>query len=414
MQAQNNKNNIKAISFGCRLNALEAEKIKSMLYPTLHTAIVVNSCAVTAEAERQAGQFVRKLARENPNAPIFVTGCAATRNPDLFTQIQNAFVISNFDKMKLSAYVDALNNAPCHKDTPKINQFNYHESKLSKQFVQIQNGCNHNCAYCVTRLLRGRSVSFAYDDILRDVRCAVDDGFYEIVLTGIDIASFAHIINGVPFLISDLCRKLLADVPEIQRLRLSSMDPASPEIFKIIELMRRDSRMMPHMHLSMQSGSDTILASMRRRHNADMVRRIFNAAPDITFSWDIICGFAGETDKLFQETLDLVNELKPIKIHAFPFSPRPNTDGATMPNQVNRSVSKERVKIISDAADAHRNEFMKTQIGKSVQVLVEENNIARDPHDISVKIIGEKIPPRRICNVVLSEIDDDMFIGKIA
>lgn len=408
MQEENIKNNIKTLSFGCRLNAMEAEKIQKMLSTAINAAILVNTCAVTAEAERQSGQAVRKLARENPEAPIFVTGCAATRNPALFLQIPNALVIKNQDKMRLNAYIDALNSAPCHFENPKIVKFSHSAPQLSKQFVQIQNGCNHKCAYCVTRLLRGPAVSFEYEDILKDVKSAIKNGFEEIVLTGVDIASYAK--NGI--LISDLCKKLLQDVPEIKRLRLSSMDPASPEIFKIIDLIYSDHRMMPHMHLSMQSGSDTILNAMHRRHNSETVRRIVKAANNnITFSWDIICGFPGETEELFNETLKLARETKPIKIHAFPFSPRPGTEAAELPNQINRETSKKRVKIISDLADNFRKEFMKQQLSTEVQVLVEENNIARTPNDIDVKIIGNLIPTKTVCRVKLTEIKENAFIG---
>lgn len=408
MQEENKKNNIKTLSFGCRLNAMETEKIQKMLATTMDTAIIVNTCAVTAEAERQTGQAVRKLARENPNAPIFVTGCAATRNPDLFLQIPNAIVVKNQEKMNLNAYIEAFNNTPCHFEKPQITKFSHTLPRLSKQFIQIQNGCNHKCAYCVTRLLRGPAVSFDYATILQDVQEAVKNGFYEIVLTGIDIASYAK--DG--FLISDVCKKLLADVPEIKRLRLSSMDPASPEIFKIIDLIKSDNRMMPHMHLSMQSGSDRILSAMHRRHNAETVRKIVNYAGNkITFSWDIICGFPGETEELFNETLTLTKETKPIKIHAFPFSPRPDTEAASLDNQIDRDVSKKRVKVISAIADLHRAQFMEQQLGQTVQVLVEENNTARTPNDIPVKISGKKLQAKTICDVKLTDINDDYFFA---
>ena len=408
MQAENKKNNIKTLSFGCRLNALEAEKIQSMLATAFDAAIVVNTCAVTAEAERQSGQSVRKLSRENPYAPIFVTGCAATRNPELFYKIPNAIVVANQDKMNLNAYASAMAAAPCDFPTPKISRFYHSAPNMSKQFIQIQNGCNHQCTYCITRFLRGPSVSFDYADILHDAVVAVKNRFGEIVLTGVDSASYTN--NGM--LISDVCAALLRDVPGIQRLRLSSMDPASPEIFKIIDLIKHDSRMMPHMHLSMQSGADDILHAMRRRHNADTMRKISEyAGTDITFSWDIICGFPGETDELFNETMQLVAQTKPIKIHAFPFSPRPGTPAADMPNQVDRGISKQRVKIISDAADKNCNDFMRQHIGQCVPVLVEENNIARTPHDISAKIIGNKISSRTICNVKLTNVINGEYIA---
>lgn len=406
--------NIKTLSFGCRLNALEAEKIQSILAPALAAAIVVNTCAVTAEAERQSAQTIRKLARENPDAPIFITGCAATRNPELFDEIDNAIVIDNRDKMRLGAYIQALSISPCYKTEHTIQKFNHQNAKLSKQFIQIQNGCNHMCAYCVTRLLRGKNVAFAYSDILNETRTAVANGYFEIVLTGVDIASYVGTDDNVPMLISDLCRKLLNDVPEIQRLRLSSMDPASPEIPKVIELMTQDARMLTHMHLSMQSGSDTVLRAMRRRHTADLVRAFVSGRKDaigITFSWDIICGFPGETAELFQETVALARELAPIKIHAFPFSPRPGTEAADMSGQIPRAESKRRVKIISDVADANKHELMRRQLNTTTQVLVEEKNVARTPDDIAVQIVGTPIPSKTVCNINLTEIKDDFFIG---
>jgi len=412
MQAENKKSNIKTLSFGCRLNALESEKIQKMLNPHINTAIVVNTCAVTSEAERQSGQAVRRIARENPNAPIFVTGCAATRNAKLFQDIPNTVVVDNRDKMSLGAYIDGLESAPCNITTPEIVKFNQVDTKLSKQFIQIQNGCNHKCAYCITRALRGPSVSFEYADILSDVRHAIDNGFSEIVLTGVDIASYVKKEGDKVYLISDLCKRLLMDVPGIQRLRLSSVDPAVPDIDNVIDLILNEPRMMPHMHFSMQSGSDTILRAMGRRHTAQRVRDLVKrAAGKITFSWDIICGFPGENEELFNETLNLVREIKPIKIHAFPFSPRPGTVAADMPEQVNRAISKERVRIINDLANQNRAEFMQTQIGKTVQVLMEENNTARCPHDIAVKIDSPKIPARTICDIKIADIDGEHFIG---
>lgn len=407
MQAEN----IKTLSFGCRLNSLESEKIQSMLSDHIECAIVVNTCAVTAEAERQSGQAVRKLARENERAPIFVTGCAATRNPGLFTEIPNTIVIPNAKKMNLDAYSTALAASPCHNTVPEIHKFRHINSKLSKQFIQIQNGCNHACSYCVTRLLRGKQESFEYDTILTDVRAAIANGFSEIVLTGVDIASYVGRDGDKVMLISDLCKKILNNVPEIQRFRLSSLDPASPEIPKIIDLIASDKRMMPHLHLSMQSGSDPILVAMRRRHNAEMVRRLVHQNPDISYSWDIICGFPGETDELFNQTADLVAELKPIRIHAFPYSARPGTEAATMPNQIDKSVSKSRVNQLISMANDNLTEFMKAKVDTISQVLVEENNVARTPNDIEVRIIGNPIPARTVCDVQLKDISDLHFIA---
>ena len=404
--------NIKTLSFGCRLNALECEKITKMLDGIVDTAILVNTCAVTGEAERQSAQTVRKLSRENPNVLIFVTGCGATRNPKLFEKIPHVLVIDNKDKMQLASYVNAIEQAGLNICDPKIKSFKSSEGKLSKQFIQVQNGCNHDCTYCVTRLLRGKSVSFPYFEILNDAKNAIKNGFYEIVLTGVDTASFVQTQDGKPFLLADLCEKLLTDVPQIKHLRLSSIDPASPEVSKIIDLMKREPRFMPHLHLSMQSGSDPILKAMRRRHTADMLRKLVKLADNkISFSADIICGFPGESEELFIETADLISELKLIHVHAFPFSPRPDTVAATLPNQINRSVSKQRVKIISDIANENRADFMKQQIGKTVSVLIEENNTGRTPDDIDVKVKGAKIPNKTILDVKLLDVESGVFIG---
>ncbi len=403
--------NIKTLSFGCRLNAVECEKISQMLSHVVDTAIVVNTCSVTGEAERQCAQTVRKLSRENLNAIIFVTGCGATRNRTLFESIPHTFVIDNADKMNLSVYIDALERANFDIKNSKIDVFKDNEQKLSKKFIQVQNGCNHDCTYCVTRLLRGAAVSFAYDDILSDVKSAILDGFYEIVLTGVDTASYVRIERGKPFLLADLCEKLLNDVPEIKHLRLSSIDPASPEVPKIIELMKQEPRFMPHLHLSMQSGSNTILQLMHRRHNSKKLMDLANLADKhVSLSADIICGFPGESDELFNETVDVVRKMGLIHVHAFPYSPRPGTVAATMPNQIPRNISKQRVKIINEIANENRKKFMKNQIGKFVSVLVEENNIGRTPDDIDIKINGAPIPNKTICDVKITGIDNDKFM----
>ena len=410
MQAENNKNNIQTITFGCRLNAVESEKIGEMLRNVVPSAIVVNTCAVTSEAERQSAQYVRRVARENPSVPIFITGCAATHDATVFTNIPNVCVIHNSEKLNQDAYIRAAQGFNLPVPTPEICVSNP-DTHMSKQFIQIQNGCNHDCTYCITRLLRGPSVSFEYNAILTDVRKAIKNGYSEIVLTGVDSASYVKIYNGKPFLISDLCRKLLNDVPEIRRLRLSSMDPSSPEIYKIIDLIHENKRMMPHIHLSMQSGSDTILRAMRRRHTAATVRDIVAHANGITFSWDIICGFPGETDELFNDTINLIAETHPIKIHAFPYSKRPGTVAATMQNQIPKSVAKQRVKTVTDAATRNRKEFMSTHLGQKISVLVESNNIGRTPHDISVNIMGDIVPERTICDCKIIGIDGENFIA---
>ncbi len=403
---------IKTLSFGCRLNAVECEKISAMLSGTIDDAILVNTCSVTAEAERQCAQTVRKLSRENPGAVIFVTGCGATRNPKLFSSIPRAFVIDNADKTNLQVYIAALKSANIDPKTSYTDVFKSNDGRLSKKFIRVQNGCSHDCTYCITRFLRGPNTSYPYNEILADVRAAVADGFYEIVLTGVDTASYMRREQGQLFMLSDLCAALLHDVPEMKHLRLSSIDPASPEVSKIIELMKQDTRFMPHLHLSMQSGCNPILRVMHRRHNADKLRELVRLADGrVSFGADIICGFPGETDELFKETADLVREMGLINVHAFPFSPRPGTVAAELPNQVNHSISKKRVKTIYDIASQNRTKFMQSQIGKTVSVLVEENNAGRTPDDIDIKIAGAPILNKTICDVQITGIENENFVG---
>jgi threonylcarbamoyladenosine tRNA methylthiotransferase MtaB len=256
-------------------------------------------------------------------------------------------------------------------------------------------------------------VSFPYEEILQDVKSAIDQGFYEIVLTGVDTASYVRVENNKPFLLADLCEKLLKDVPEIKHLRLSSIDPASPEVPKIINLMKQDARFMPHLHLSMQSGSDSILKSMRRRHDSKKLMDLVKISDGfVSFSADIICGFPGETEDLFKETAQMVRDMNLIHVHAFPYSPRPGTVAAEMPNQINRSVSKQRVKVIDAIAKENLAKFMQTQIGKTVSVLIEEDNIGRTPDDINIKISGNSISNKTICNVKIVGIEKGGFIGE--
>ena len=407
--------NIDFLSFGCRLNTLEAEKIKAMLINAgAGRAIIVNTCAVTAEAERQSRQAVRKLSRENPGVPLFITGCAATRAREDYEKIPGvAAVVANKDKFNIDAYLEGTAASSLGKrelisarhDTNSLIPF---PSSLSKAFVQIQNGCNHSCAYCIVSKLRGKNVPFPYEKILGEVQSAADTGFFEVVLTGVDIAGYRMGQETLP----DLCAALLRDVPKLQRLRLSSLDPGV-NLRPIIDIMHENPRLLSHMHLSMQSGSDKILAAMGRRHNVQMVRELVKYVSlvtchlsPVTFSWDIICGFPGETQELFEETCALVRELKPIHVHVFPYSKRPGTLAATMPNQVDKAESKRRVRIINKLAKENRRQFMQTQIGKTVQVLMEENNIGRTPDDIPVKLQGAAIPAKTVLNLKLTAVDD--------
>ncbi|MDR1826335.1 MAG: radical SAM protein [Rickettsiales bacterium] len=328
---------IKIISMGCRLNTLESEKIRDMLYRGgIMRAVIINSCAVTNEALRQSRQQFHKAIRENPDVPVFITGCGATLCPDDFIGA-NVRVIPNKDKFDPSAY--GLENA---SDAAPVARF---EKMQKKGFVQISDGCDRRCTYCIVSKLRGKAAHFPYERVFIAARALIENGYEEIILTGVNIADWT---DGRGNGLAHLCARLLRDLPDMKRLSLSSLDPAA-DIESLIGLMQTDARMASHLHLSVQSGCDRILAKMGRRHNAARIKGIMEAAKGVTFSWDIICGFPGETEAEFNETLELARQLKPLKIHAFPFSARPGTPAAAMPGRVARAIAKQRVKKLADS-----------------------------------------------------------------
>ncbi|MDR0319827.1 MAG: MiaB/RimO family radical SAM methylthiotransferase [Rickettsiales bacterium] len=420
-------------SFGCRLNALEAAKIEIVASRAgLTDALIFNTCAVTGEAEAQARQAIRKAARENPGARIFVVGCGADRNPDGFAKLPNvAAVIKNADKFTPESYnpTPPLRGSRQGEAEPVGGQNITIEKcgQFSKGFVQIQTGCNYACTYCIVHTLRGPARSFDYDAILAQTKQLTSSGYSEITLTGVDIASYKF---PSPVMVGQgpdhpghksrdsgllsLIQKLLTDDPDIQRLRLSSLDPAH-DWSDLIKLMKENPRLMPHLHLSMQSGSDEILRLMARRHRiADILKlppcgKVGGFAAgggSITFSVDIITGFPGETDELFQETLATLEKLRPIRIHAFPFSPRPGTPAATFPNQVPKSVAKDRVRELNALGTKFLNEFMVSQLGRPTQVLMERGGVGRTPNDIEFLFDA---PEGAILTLTPTEIKDAKF-----
>jgi len=330
------KQAIEIISLGCRLNLLEAEKIRVMLAAagTRTPAVIINTCAVTKESFQQSQQMVQKAMRKYPDAAIFVTGCGATLSPDDFP---GAVVISNTDKLKPSAY--GIKSTGCNYE---IRSF---EKMQKRGFVAISDGCNRTCTYCITRILRGPAIHYEYGSILKSARALVDNGYEEIFLVGINIADYQEEGRGLV----DLCRRLLKDLPEIKQLTMTSIDAAA-DVIGIIDLMALEPRMTKHIHLSVQSGCDWVLSKMGRRHTVDRVREIMNYgnARGIEFSWDIIVGFPGETEEFFDETLRLVRELKPMQVHSFLFSVRSGTKAAEMPDKVSRAVAKKRLKRLDD------------------------------------------------------------------
>ena len=394
------------VTFGCRLNAFEAEVIRSKAEGAgLSDTIVINSCAVTNEAVAQARQSIRKMKRERPGARIVVTGCAAQTQSAMFADMAEVDrVVGNDDKMRSEAWRaarDAFGLGTGEKiavsDIMSVKQMAPHlvdgyASGLPRVFVQVQNGCDHRCTFCIIPYGRGNSRSVPMGAVVDQVRTLVERGHAEIVLTGVDLTSYGADLPGAPKL-GMLTKQILRHVPELKRLRISSIDSIEADA-DLLDAIADDARLMPHLHLSLQSGDDMILKRMKRRHSrhdaivfCNQVRRL---RPDIAFGADIIAGFPTETEDMFSRSLDLVEECGLTFLHVFPYSPRPGTPAARMP-QVARPVIKERARQLRAAGEAVLRRRLQTEIGATRDVLVESESLGRTEHYLPVAIADERI-----------------------
>lgn len=331
------------INFGCRLNIAEGEAIRAGW--TGGGAIIVNSCAVTAEAERQARQAVRRAARSGK--AVFATGCAVRLNPEKWSEIAEVL--------------------PQRRDTqPAVSGAGH-----ARAFVEVQNGCDHDCTFCITRLARGPSRSLAPDAIITAVQAVVEKGQQEVILTGVDLTSYE---GGLASLVA----RILRDVPDLPRLRLSSLDPAEVDA-SLFDLLTNEPRLMPHVHLSLQSGDDMILKRMKRRHSRaqaiDLVTRLKFARREIAIGADLIAGFPTETDPMFANSRAIIDECDIVFGHIFPYSPRPGTAAERMP-QVPPALAKARAAELRIANAARKSAWLQSQIGTEARVLVERNSIS--------------------------------------
>lgn len=368
----------KVINFGCRLNACESEEIEKIVAKFgLSDYVVVNTCAVTAEAERQVKQFVRKLHRENPEIGIILTGCASTYNSSEYEAIDGVVaVIPNDDKLNHDQYAKFAKGDFCQNDEIVLKPID-RQPKV-RQFVQIQNGCDNFCTYCIVRQTRGQSVSFSKDEILAQIRQKIDryelDGPCEIVLTGVNISSYN--LNGDK--LPELMLFLLDKEPRLKRLRLSSMDPADIDE-NFIDTFVNTPEIMPHLHMSIQSGDNMILKRMRRRHTREMIiditKEILSRRPDTIFGSDFITGFPTETSEMFENTKNLLSEANIFLTHIFPYSRRPGTPADLMP-QVDVAIRKERTRELIKLSDSLLTDRQKLMIGSTIEVLAEDEYCA--------------------------------------
>ena len=400
---------VEVVTFGCRLNAFESEVIRREAEGAgLSGAVIVNTCAVTNEAVAQARQTIRRLRRDKPNTRIVVTGCAAQTEPAMFAEMPEVDrVLGNDDKMRGNAWREtrAAFNAEgafgisneqkiAVTDIMVVTEMAPHlvsgfHSGLPRVFVQVQNGCDHRCTFCVIPYGRGNSRSVAMGAVVDQVRTLVAAGHAEIVLTGVDLTSYGADLPGAPKL-GALTKQILKHVPDLKRLRISSID--SVEVDRdLLDVIAGDERLMPHLHLSLQAGDDLILKRMKRRHSRqdaiDFCAQVKRLRPDIAFGADIIAGFPTETEDMFARSQDLVGECDLTFLHVFPYSPRPGTPAAKMP-QVDGRVVKERARRLRVMGEAALKRRLESEIGATRQVLIESSTQGRTEHFVPMAIEG--------------------------
>jgi threonylcarbamoyladenosine tRNA methylthiotransferase MtaB len=397
---------VEVVTFGCRLNAAESEVIRREAERAgLTDTVVVNTCAVTAEAVRQARQAIRSLRRERPQAKIVVTGCAAQIEPQTFIAMpETDRVLGNAEKLSAAPWL-ATRAAFGLADAPKaivndimaVRETAAHLIEgfegRARAFVQVQNGCDHRCTFCVIPYARGNSRSVPMGAVVEDVRRLVGRGYREVVLTGVDITSYGADLPGA-LRLGTLVKQILKHVPKLERLRLSSIDSVEADR-DLIDAFAAEARLMPHLHLSLQAGDDLILKRMKRRHSREdaiafcaALRRL---RPDIVFGADLIAGFPTETEDMFRRSLDLVEECGLTHLHVFPFSPRPGTPAARMP-QLPRAVVKERARRLRERGALALRRHLDAEIGATRRVLAETGDRGRTEQFTPVRLAMAAAP----------------------
>ena len=407
---------------GCRLNTFESEVIRGhAVQAGLNDAIIINTCAVTAEAERQARQTIRKAHRKNPEKRIIVTGCAAQLNPETFAAMPEVDdVIGNEEKMRAETFASLNGHAEIQvADIMTVKETASHLVKgfdgRSRAFVQIQQGCDHRCTFCIIPFARGNNRSVPLGAIVEQTRTLIKEGYSEIVLTGVDICSYGTDLPGKPQL-GEIVKRLLVQVPELMRLRLSSLDPAAMDV-ALFDTLANEPRLMPHLHLSLQAMDDMVLKRMKRRHLRDDAFRVVQRAravrPDVVFGADLITGFPTETREMFENTLSSVSDLGLTHLHVFPYSEREGTPAAKMPT-VDVPERKARAQEIRAAGDIALNHFMSAEIGNAVNVLVEKNGRGLTQHYVPAYIIDGAEPGEIITGHVVRVTNGNLEVQRVS
>jgi len=403
------------VTFGCRLNTAESEVIRREAAKAgLDDAVVVNTCNVTGEAVRQARQSIRRIKRERPDARVVVTGCAAQADPQRFAGMAEVDrVLGNEEK--LDARLWNLGERVAVGDIMRVKQMRPHAvdhiEGHTRAFVQVQNGCDHRCTFCIIPFGRGNSRSLPVAEVTTQARRLVERGYREIVLTGVDITSYGADLAGTPRL-GGLVKRLLREIPELARLRLSSIDSVEADR-DLLDALANEARLMPHLHLSLQHGDDLILKRMKRRHSRtdaiDFCSQARRLRPDVAFGADIIAGFPTETEAMFARSLDLVDECALTQLHVFPFSPRPGTPAARMP-QLDRAIVKERARRLRDKGDAALTRHLDREIGTQRLVLTERGGVGHTEQFMPVRL-ASAVEPGHILDLTMAAHDGRQLLA---
>ncbi|WP_170439014.1 tRNA (N(6)-L-threonylcarbamoyladenosine(37)-C(2))-methylthiotransferase MtaB [Ruegeria arenilitoris] len=411
-------------TLGCRLNAYETEAMKELSQQAgLTDAVIVNTCAVTAEAVRKARQEIRKLRRENPNARLIVTGCAAQTEPQTFAEMDEVdAVIGNTEKMRPETWKGMAADFIGETETVQVDDIMSVTETAghlidgfgtrSRAYVQVQNGCDHRCTFCIIPYGRGNSRSVPAGVVVDQIKRLVDRGYNEVVLTGVDLTSWGADLPASPKL-GDLVMRILKLVPDLPRLRISSIDSIEVDE-NLMQAIATEPRLMPHLHLSLQHGDDLILKRMKRRHLRDDAIRFTEEArklrPEITFGADIIAGFPTETEAHFENSLKLVTDCDLTWLHVFPYSKREGTPAARIPQQVNGKVIKERAARLREAGDAQVARHLAAQLGKTHHILMENPHMGRTEQFTEVTFANAQ-PEGQIVTATITGVRDQQLVA---
>ncbi len=403
---------IDVVTFGCRLNTYESEVMKSHAQKAgLSDTIIFNTCAVTSEAEAQARQAIRRARREHPDKRIVVTGCAAQARPDQFTAMPEVnAILGNEEKMHATPYLSLDTERAQVNDIMSIKETAAHlvasfDGK-ARAFVQVQNGCDHRCTFCIIPYGRGNSRSVPIGEIVAQVRTLVDAGYHEIVFTGVDVSAYGADLPGAPTL-GRMMRRVLALVPQLKRLRLSSVDAVEVDD-DLYQLIATEPRLMPHLHVSLQAGDDMVLKRMKRRHlRNDIIsfcKKVRELRPDIVFGADIIAGFPTETDEMFANTLALVDEVDLTYLHVFPYSSRPGTPAARMP-QVAKDIRKQRAAQLREAGSKRLASYLQKQVGRELEIVIEQDGMSGHSEGFAPVKLNAPAPVGSLQKVTIARAD---------